>query len=1602
MPRTFSARSAAKRLRTRRPLAVEALEGRDVPATFTWTPTAPGTYSWNDAANWGGAGFPNAIDDVANLTAALVGNQHVNLNVPITVGTLNIGSTTATGAFTVVGSGGSLTFNVATGSAALTDTNSGGDAVLAPITVSDPLTISGNGGLPLALGVTLAGSGTITTAGTIALASGLATAAPFPLNGSGTITSDPSLFVESFYDSALYQFNARTGDLLAALLAPNSNTGLQLPAGLTTGPDGNLYLSSQNNDTILKFDRTTNQLSTFLDSTTLNNIAAMPSSGGNAHFAPAGLRFGPDGKLYVSLNGGFTSAQGAVIRFDVNSTGGVLTAPGTYTLVAGPAGVVQPSGLTFGVAAGDTGNLYFSSSATGSVVKVTGATGATPTTSQLIAPPNNGGLEFPTGLAFGPDGKLYVADLGAFTGAGKVVRFNADGTAPQTFVASGTGANPGDLAGQFPSDLLFDAQGNLITANLGPNGPTTGHNNDFAGSVYQYDSSGGFVQALVASSDFPQTGPAASFSGIIPSQLSLAAAAAFTIGSNLNPAGAATGVFTTPAVTFTGGGGLSVTLNGTSPGGGYDQLAATGPVALNGATLTVATPFAAPPGSQFTIVSAPALSGTFAGLPEGATVVVGTQQFTISYVGGTGHSVVLTRVAATAPTITGPTTATFFTGAAPSFTVTATGSPAPTFSVAGGLPPGLSLNATTGAVTGTPTATGTFTPSITATNASGSDTKAFTFTVQAGIAPAITSAAGAMFTAGTGGTFTVTATGTPAPTLAETAPLPSGVTFDPVTGVLTVAPTALAGSSVLTFTATNGVGTPASQTFALTIGNVPTFTSPNATAFATGTANSFAVVTGGSPTPTLSETGALPTGVTFDAATGTLSGTPAAATAGTYPVTFSATNLFGTTTQSFTLTVQAAAAPVITSPAASAFKVGQANTFAVTATGTPTPTLTLSGTLPTGVTFNASTGVLSGTPTAAAAGTFPLTFTATSSSGAVSQNFTLTVGSVPAFTSATTVSFATGTSGAFNVTATGAPSPTLSVAGTLPAGVTFNAATGQLSVAGTTAAGTYPLTFTAANAIGTATQNFTLTVRPGSAPAITSANTALFGVGATGSFSVTATGTPTPTLAVSGALPTGVTFNASTGVLSGTPAAGTAGTYPLTITATNGVGTGATQGFTLTVQSGATGTVPAFTSAAAATFAVGTAGSFAVTATGTPTPTLSVAGALPAGLTFNAATGLLTGTPAAGAAGVYQLTFTATNSVSTASQTVTVTVTGTPVALPGRLAVSGPTDGSVTVFDPATGGQYPAGTAVVGNPFAGLGVQVRTAVADVDGDGTPDTIYVTGPGVAVQFAVVNGKDNTLLVAATMPYEATFTGGGFVSAADLDGDGRAEIVVTPDQGGGPRVTIFGRPTTGTTATVKANFLGIDDPTFRGGARSAIGDINADGTPDLAVAAGFLGGPRVSLLDGKTLFGTPTTLVGDFFAFPGSDAVTLRNGAYVAVGDVDGDGFADLIFGGGPGGGPRVYTLSGKLVSAGNLDAAYANPVTNFFVAGNTSARGGVRVGVVDADGDGRADIAAGSGSGLPGSVRVYFGKNVTSPAEPIAFQDLNVFGSTALADGVYVG
>lgn len=344
--------------------------------------------------------------------------------------------------------------------------------------------------------------------------------------------------------------------------------------------------------------------------------------------------------------------------------------------------------------------------------------------------------------------------------------------------------------------------------------------------------------------------------------------------------------------------------------------------------------------------------------------------------------------------------------------------------------------------------------------------------------------------------------------------------------------------------------------------------------------------------------------------------------------------------------------------------------------------------------------------------------------------------------------------------------------------------------------------------------------------------------------------------------------------------------------------------------------------------------------------------------------------------------------------TVTITVTGLIGVGPGAgnsLIATGSDVGTVIypqAPSPATVRTYNQAGQIVQTitPFSGFTGGVRVASGDFNADGITDVAMATGPGAATRVQIVDGKTNAVIF-TTSPFEASYTGGAFVTAGDVNKDGYSDLVITPDVSGGPRVKVF----SGKTGSVIADFFGITDPNFRGGARAAVGDMNNDGFGDIIVAAGFGGGPRIAFWNGSTIAASnPTKLANDLFVFE----QTLRNGVYVAAGDMDGDGFADMTVGGGPGGGPRVQTFSGKQLLLG------AEQVLANFFAGDPEQRGGIRVAAANLDNDNRADLIAGSGTGPHSLVTGYLGKDF--PVRGAAPESYSVDAFSEFEGGVYVG
>jgi hypothetical protein len=265
---------------------------------------------------------------------------------------------------------------------------------------------------------------------------------------------------------------------------------------------------------------------------------------------------------------------------------------------------------------------------------------------------------------------------------------------------------------------------------------------------------------------------------------------------------------------------------------------------------------------------------------------------------------------------------------------------------------------------------------------------------------------------------------------------------------------------------------------------------------------------------------------------------------------------------------------------------------------------------------------------------------------------------------------------------------------------------------------------------------------------------------------------------------------------------------------------------------------------------------------------------------------------------------------------------------------------------------------------------VRVATADVNGDGTDDIITAAGPGGGPNVKVFDGKTGAL-VRSFYAYAPTFAGGVWVAAADVNGDGKADIITGAGAGGGPHVKVFD----GATGALIQSFYAYA-PTFTGGVTVAAADVTGDGKADIITGAGAGGGPHVKVFDGAT-----GAVVQSFYAY----APTFTGGVFVAAGDVTGDGKADIITGAGAGGGPQVK----------EFDAATGSVVRSFYAYPATFT-GGVHVGASDVLGDGTIDIVTGDGTGRAPQFEVFDGQTgtlirTTTPFDPAFLGGIYVAG-----------
>ncbi|WP_295118529.1 S-layer family protein [uncultured Leifsonia sp.] len=722
------------------------------------------------------------------------------------------------------------------------------------------------------------------------------------------------------------------------------------------------------------------------------------------------------------------------------------------------------------------------------------------------------------------------------------------------------------------------------------------------------------------------------------------------------------------------------------------------------------------------------------------------------------------------PVITSTSALTGVVGQPQSSTLTATGYPVPSFALLGTPPAGLTLadhGDGTATLTGTPTApAGDYTLTVSATNAAGTTTQSIPYTLDQ--TPAFTSASTAQFTVGASGSFTVTTTGRPTPApITLTGTLPGGLGFvDNGDGTATIAGTPATGSggvATVTLGASNGVGTPAAQSFTVTVLEARRITSSAQTNALVGSPFSFTVTTAHAyPVPTLSLSGALPAGVTFSDngdGTATIAGTPTG-TGGSFPVTLGATS--GAGTGSAPLTILVAAVPGITL-AASDLTVGEGGTaaFTASASGYPAPTVQWTRSTDGGASYQpipgATATTLSFTASLAESG-YRYAAVFSNASGTATTVATLTVTRTPTITSAAGAQFTAGSAGSFTVTTGGSPVPALSTTSALPGWLGFtDNGDGTATIAGTppaAAGGTYPIAITAANgALPDATQAFVLTVLQPAA--FTSAAATAFTAGASSSFTVTTTpGYPAArALSVSGALPSGVRFvdqGDGSGVFTGTPAAGSGGVYPVTVTADAAPAPAASQSFTLTVDEAGAITSPATLDVQRGVdvdFTVTTAHAYPAVGA------ITLAGALPTGLTFT--------DHGDGTATIAGRTL-------DAAGTATVALTAGAVSQTLSVVVADVALRTLPLVPPAADGVLPG---VPASQHAGQSI-VLTASGFAPDSPVSFGIYST----PVTLAVVNA-DVTGTATATVVIPAGYTGAHSLVAIGTAADGSTRVLRT---------------------------------------------------------------------------------------------------------------------------------------------------------------------------------------------------------------------------------
>jgi hypothetical protein len=457
---------------------------------------------------------------------------------------------------------------------------------------------------------------------------------------------------------------------------------------------------------------------------------------------------------------------------------------------------------------------------------------------------------------------------------------------------------------------------------------------------------------------------------------------------------------------------------------------------------------------------------TGSGLISGTPTVSGTFNFTVTVTDSsspiqTQSANLSITIAPTPLMIATPPLASGTNGVAYSQALQASGgTPSYTWSIASGsLPAGLTLAAGSGVISGTPTASGTSNFTV-AVSDSGTPAQIKSAPMSIAIAPTqltITTSTLASGTDGVAYSQSLKASeGTPAYTWSITSGnLPAGLTLAAGSGVISGTPTA-SGTSNFTITVSDSSIPVQTKSAPMSITIAPTQLTITTSTLASGTDGTAYSQTlkasGGSPSYTWSiASGSLPAGLTLAQGSGLISGTPTASVTSNFTVTVSdSSSPIQTKSVAMSITIASTQLAIITSTLASGTDNVAYSQNLKASGGAPSYSWSItSGALPAGLTLATGSGVISGTPIAN--GTFTFTVNVTDSSSPVqtkSANLSITIAPTPLTIAASTLESATdGTAYSETLHASGGtPEYIWSItSGSLPAGLTLGATTGEIS-----------------------------------------------------------------------------------------------------------------------------------------------------------------------------------------------------------------------------------------------------------------------------------------------------------------------------------------------------------------------------------------------------------------------------------------------------------------------------------------------------------------------------------------------------------------------------